>query len=142
LLRPGTINAEDLARIIGPIVLAGREDGDSARRSPGMMERHYSPRARLMLLETRDVAPTATREHEHGRIVGALVIDAELAPGSVAITSRMPSDSATYANRLYESLHAMDDDGCDVIVVERVPGGQDWAGVRDRLERAAHPDQR
>jgi L-threonylcarbamoyladenylate synthase len=54
----------------------------------------------------------------------------------------MPSDSATYASRLYDSLHSMDDAGCDVIVVERVPAGHDWAGVRDRLERAAHSDTR
>jgi L-threonylcarbamoyladenylate synthase len=142
VLRPGTIHAEDLTRVIGPISVARREQGEIARRSPGMLERHYSPRARLVLVESREVALAVAREREHGRIIGALVIDAEFVPGTVAVTSRMPRDSAVYASRLYDSLHAMDDAGCDVIVVERVPAGHDWAGVRDRLERAAYADAR
>jgi L-threonylcarbamoyladenylate synthase len=50
---------------------------------------------------------------------------------------RMPSEPAAYARRLYETLHALDDAGCELIVVERVPDDAAWAGVRDRLERSA-----
>jgi L-threonylcarbamoyladenylate synthase len=49
----------------------------------------------------------------------------------------MPADPIGYAARLYSALHALDDAGCDVIVVERVPDSAEWLGVRDRLERAA-----
>jgi L-threonylcarbamoyladenylate synthase len=49
----------------------------------------------------------------------------------------MPGDPAGYARRLYAALHAVDDAGCAVVLVERPPDGGEWAGVRDRLARAA-----
>jgi L-threonylcarbamoyladenylate synthase len=39
---------------------------------------------------------------------------------------------------LYATLHAFDQAGASVVIVERVPEGPEWAGVRDRLSRAAH----
>ncbi|MDE3173185.1 MAG: hypothetical protein KGN74_08940, partial [Gemmatimonadota bacterium] len=49
----------------------------------------------------------------------------------------LPRDPAPYAARLYAVLHELDARGCAVVLVERVPPGPAWAGVRDRLERAA-----
>jgi L-threonylcarbamoyladenylate synthase len=139
LLRPGMISAEAIGRIIGPIDAAQRVEGDAARPSPGMLDRHYSPRARLLLVPAGEVESIVSFERAAGRTVGALVISAS---SGDANTSRMPSTAAEYASRLYESLHAFDDAGCDVIVVERVPAGDEWAGVRDRLARAAVNDSR
>jgi L-threonylcarbamoyladenylate synthase len=48
----------------------------------------------------------------------------------------MPNDPVGYAQRLYATLHALDDAGCDLVLVERVPAAPGWEGVRDRLERA------
>jgi L-threonylcarbamoyladenylate synthase len=138
LLRPGMISADQLAAVIGSLAIASPVSGHSARSSPGMLDRHSSPHARLLLVDTRDVRDAVAREHESGRTVGALVLNADVAPGTAGITMRIPEDAGVYASRLYESLHAMDDAGCDVIVVERAPLGVEWAGVRDRLQRAAH----
>jgi L-threonylcarbamoyladenylate synthase len=52
---------------------------------------------------------------------------------------RMPLDATRYAQRLYAALHELDEIGCRVIYVERVPDGAEWTGVRDRLERATRP---
>lgn len=142
LLRPGTISIDDLTQVVGPIEVGGRVAGDVARSSPGMMDRHYAPHARLLLVPSQNVASIAKRERDAGRTVGAVVVGAELPLGIVTVLSRMPNDAAAYANRLYDTLHAMDDAGCDVIVVERVPEAAAWAGVRDRVERAAHSDLR
>ena len=46
---------------------------------------------------------------------------------------------ARYAQALYAALHAMDGAGCVAVVVERVPAGDAWEGVADRLQRAAAP---
>src|SRR5262249_32783730 len=97
----------------------------------GMMDRHYAPRARLVVAEPVDVAAVVDFERGLGRTVAALVIDA-----TVEGATRLPADAAAYAARLYDALHALDDAGNDVIVVERVPAGVQWAGVRDRLDRA------
>ena len=42
-----------------------------------------------------------------------------------------------YAAALYATLHELDGRGLDWIAVERVPEGNAWAGIRDRLTRAA-----
>ena len=52
----------------------------------------------------------------------------------------MPADARGYARLLYDTLHRLDDLGCDVVLVEPVPDDPDWAGVRDRLTRAAAPE--
>ena len=134
LLRPGMISVPDVEAIVGPIDIATRAEGESARSSPGMMDRHYSPRGRLMLVTTADVPRVVRRERELGSRVGALVIEAN-AP-NIPVT-RMPADPGGYAAQLYTGLHTLDDAACDVIVVERVPNGAEWFGVRDRLERAS-----
>ena len=53
---------------------------------------------------------------------------------------RMPSDAVGYAQRLYATLHTLDEAGCDVIFVERVPNGPEWLAAQDRLERASTPN--
>jgi L-threonylcarbamoyladenylate synthase len=49
----------------------------------------------------------------------------------------MPQNAAEYAASLYEKLHELDRRGLDWIAVEPPPDRPDWAGVLDRLRRAA-----
>ena len=48
LLRPGMISIPELEALVGPIAAAAHEGGTAARPSPGMMEKHYAPRARVI----------------------------------------------------------------------------------------------
>jgi L-threonylcarbamoyladenylate synthase len=47
----------------------------------------------------------------------------------------MPIDAA---ERLYRVLHDLDQQGYDWIAIELPPDTPEWAGVRDRLIRAAN----
>jgi L-threonylcarbamoyladenylate synthase len=49
---------------------------------------------------------------------------------------RAPSDAAAYAHDLYANLRTLDAANADVILIERVPDGDAWLAVRDRLLRA------
>ena len=49
----------------------------------------------------------------------------------------MPPDPALYAERVYAVLHDPDHAGYDWIAVGMPPDTPEWAGVRDRLTRAA-----
>ena len=49
----------------------------------------------------------------------------------------MPADPRAYAAALYETLHRLDAASLDWIAVENPPDTPEWAGVRDRLRRAA-----
>lgn len=129
LLRPGSIPQTALKHILGPLLLpdAGGRAGEP-RPSPGMLDRHYAPRGELRLF-----TPCGVLDVRPDYIVGALLLTCEaMAQHKV----RMPTDPEGYARRLYAELHRLDEAGCDLILVERVPDTPDWAGVRDRLNRA------
>jgi len=49
----------------------------------------------------------------------------------------MPRDAAGSAERLYRVLHDLDRQGLDWISIELPPDTPEWAGIRDRLTRAA-----
>lgn len=137
VLRPGMISATQIAEVVGaiddtPIVVP---DG-AARSSPGMVDRHYAPHARVLLFDdaTREAAlAEAARTAAQGGRVGSMA----LAPLPVDAPVTMPGDAAAYAKRMYAELHALDEARCTLILIERVPETPAWAGVRDRLERAS-----
>lgn len=139
LLRPGLISADDLEPITGALAPhAVALSGSAPRPAPGMVERHYAPRASVRLFDPADRADAAELAREAadaGQIVGALLMEPFGAPVQHAIM--MPSSPAAYARELYAALHSLDERGCDVVFVERVPRTTAWEGVRDRLERGA-----
>ena len=143
VLRPGTIPIPDLAAALGAldIAVATADSGAATpRRSPGMLDRHYAPRARLQLFDDRSRGGAAHTAAEHaaaGDTVGAMLLTSLDTPVRHALA--MPNDPAGYARALYHALHTLDAAGCDLIFVEAVPDTPAWAGVRDRLVRAAHP---
>jgi L-threonylcarbamoyladenylate synthase len=138
LLRPGTISRSILEAVVGPLDVRAEPGGPAARPSPGMIERHYSPRAAVMLLRADQHEPwreAVDAANARGARIGALLLGDVEAGIEEAIA--MPRDPAGYARRLYAALHHLDDRGCDLILVHEVPDEPEWAGIRDRLARAA-----
>lgn len=148
LLRPGIVSTDQLAPITGPLDAPSPTAEGTPRSSPGMQERHYAPRATLQLFDSGDAARAAAgaRAAEGaGRVVGALLLgpaggDADPTVAAAARhVERLPLDPGAYARELYSVLHRMDDLGCDLLLVQAPPATPPWAGIRDRLRRAAHP---
>jgi L-threonylcarbamoyladenylate synthase len=128
LLRPGMVSRQDIESLIGPVEVWGRIEngGPSAHPSPGMHQKHYSPVTPLVLVDAGSPLPDGRGVY----LWRQLRADAR---ASVA----MPRDVAAYAAALYETLHREDAKGWDWIAVEKPPEGPEWAGIADRLERAA-----
>jgi L-threonylcarbamoyladenylate synthase len=122
LLRPGMISVEQIEALIGKIGIERDTAAGKAHASPGMHPRHYSPRTPLVL-----------RAAATGR--GAYLWLTRPAPSARNI--QMPDDPARYAAALYETLHRLDEEGFDWIGVEPPPDTPEWAGINDRLQRAA-----
>lgn len=141
LLRPGIISRAMLANALGTDIQTGADVRDDVPRlSPGMVERHYAPRADVWLFDGDDLAAVAlgmSQETQPGR-VAALVIDWSLPLPSHVRAIPMPNDPLAYARTLYATLHTLDADGFAVVAIERPPNSDAWAGIRDRLSRAAH----
>jgi L-threonylcarbamoyladenylate synthase len=139
LLRPGPIAPDDLETVIGPVsrgepVLGNRSD--QPLRSPGMLSRHYAPRAALELAAA-DAWQRVQALTQNGFRVGWLSLENQHAPQpGNTVRIDMPCEPAAYAARLYAALHDLDDAGVDRIVVDLPPQGQDWLAIHDRLRRA------
>ena len=138
ILRPGMIGARELEPFVGPFTSSTEPSGEAARPSPGMLDRHYAPRARVVLFSTEEWPRLRVEAEEaiaKGKRVALLAMTVGAPQG--AITQRMPRDAAGYAQQLYAALHAVDEAGTEILYAERVPDASPWLGVRDRLERAS-----
>jgi L-threonylcarbamoyladenylate synthase len=136
ILRPGWITEESLARVIGPIEPASSKE--ELRRSPGTRYRHYSPRARVVLIEQGSALSIEQFSKEY------------LKQGSVGLIGHTPVDvsdkifyaiylenSATdYARSIYGALRELDEKNASVILVEGISEKGEGTAVMDRLRRA------
>ena len=96
-----------------------------------MMAKHYAPRAPLELADDDGRARVETLlASRQARRVAHVAGAADIA-GAVRIM--MPSEPTGYAVRLYAALHELDAAGVERIVVARLPEGDDWVAIRDRL---------
>ncbi len=140
ILRPGMIRLEDIADAAGCRVLSGTgEVFVGAMRSPGMLEKHYSPRARLVVWHWTDDVDLARQLHAAGVAPSdAWILTHTRLPTSGWYPHAMmiPAEPEAFARALYAELHRCDDGGARLIVVEAVPEGSAWDGIADRLRRA------
>jgi L-threonylcarbamoyladenylate synthase len=141
LLRPGAIDGDALERVVGPVPRwAPGPERHEARPSPGLVGRHYAPRARVFLFEPEqrsEAAELARRTRDRGGRVGALLLAPLDAPLDYPVA--MAPNAEEYASRLYACLHQLDDRHCDLVLIEQVPATGAWAAVHDRIRRAADP---
>ena len=136
------IHAESLAAVAGEIKKAegGKRKAESTLRSPGMLEKHYSPKAKLVVLKWSDDADLRGQLVAHQPSLPTLQIVAHTkVPGGfpAANVSVIPHDAEAFARALYGELHRCDAAGAELIVVEAPPETPEWSGIADRLRRAA-----
>ncbi len=140
LLRPGMISVAALEEVIGTLQRDAPEPrGNAPRLSPGQVERHYAPRATLVVMTRSQLEDLARREDpddRHQAATGALVYTDLRLPTRWRVV-RLPGQADGYAHGLYAGLHQLDDAGCARIVVELPPSGPEWSAVHDRVRRAA-----
>jgi L-threonylcarbamoyladenylate synthase len=140
LLRPGLIAAADLEAAVGKVdqslVTVGPLVSEPLK-SPGMLERHYAPRARLECVE-KDALALAMEHLSNGLRTGLLTFGQSLSVANPLLTTViMPTEPAAYAAQLYAVLHDLDRPGIDRIVVALPPDAPEWMAVRDRLMKAS-----
>ena len=141
ILRPGMIHAESLAAVSGEVTSDKWQmtSGD-ALRSPGMLQKHYSPKARLVVLDWNDDADLRCKiQNSKFKIQNCHVIAHTKIPGGFPAknVSVIPHDAEAFARALYAELHRCDAAGAELIVVETPPEAPEWAGIAARLQRAA-----
>ncbi len=148
LLRPGGITVEQLRAVIPELTWTPRYLAeDEAAAGPGMLLKHYSPRAEVRLFTgsaTAVLAAMAAQIAElaaEGRRIGVLAADEDAAQfaalGAEVFALGAAADLAQLGTALFRGLRALDQAGVAVILVRDY--GQTGVGLAlwDRLVRAA-----
>ena len=129
LLRPGHIRKQQLESLLGSGI--GESSAASPRHSGGL-ERHYAPRTPARMVATHDL------DREISKLKQNVAVLAFSRPDErVDYWLRMPRDPQAYAQKLYAALRELDTARCKAILIEAPPDAPEWAGVLDRLTRAA-----
>lgn len=136
LLRPGMIHEESLLAVTSRLQ-TGASAG--ALRSPGMLKKHYAPKARLAVVSWRDDNDLQQKIEALVPAGAVFIIAHTTIPAwkQPAQVSLIPHDAEAFARAIYSELHRCDAAGADLIVVEAVPETAEWRGIADRLARAA-----
>ncbi len=151
LLRPGLITPEQLEAACGVPVKVPSQPDASAPRASGTLASHYAPKAQVRLMSAMEMQHalrtlTHSAPHEPTPSAGVVLwartaaLDMTACPPGVQYV-RMPADPVHCAQVLFAQLRTFDDTGFGEIWVEQPPDLPVWAGVFDRLTRAAATDR-
>lgn len=147
LLRPGLITPGEIFAKTGiPVYLPGEssstKQGVDVPRVSGSLRAHYAPTTPLRMYAPGRVLDALSEFPDIKSRVAVAVWDSDSSLGEDGHPSvhfeevLVPSDSAAFASRLYRSLRDLDQQGWDLILFPEPPAGEEWDGVRDRLQRA------
>ena len=139
LLRPGMIHEQALLAVTRELAM-GASESPEVLKSPGLLRKHYSPKARLVVWSWRNEGELRMRSAEFGvRISNVHVVAHTCIPSGAGFgrVSVIPHDAAAFARAIYAELHQCDEAGAELIVVEALPDAPEWRAIADRLRRAA-----
>ncbi|QWD59885.1 L-threonylcarbamoyladenylate synthase [Polynucleobacter sp. MWH-UH35A] len=147
LLRPGAITPSEIfaktgVKVYQPGELDDGQLGNDLPKVSGSLKAHYAPTTPLRLYQPGRVLDALSEFPDIKSRVAVAVWDSE---SSLVLEDRpstdveeviVSSDPTTFASRLYRSLRDLDQQGWDLILFPEPPTGEEWDGVRDRLQRA------
>lgn len=137
VLRPGMIHEESLIAVTGDLISARKKPVGGSLRSPGLLKKHYAPKAALCVLDWQDATDLRSRiTHHRARTYIIAHTKIPSAEGFAGV-SVIPHDAEAYARAIYAELHRCDEGGAELIVVEALPDLPAWRAIADRLRRAA-----
>lgn len=151
ILRPGGIAREEIERVIGPVNLASRANINGSFEqisSPGMLERHYSPTARLILVSASNRQKAIARMHNliiqmtAPKIkIGVLTVDEEVHHFAnlnveVVVLGSL-HDLSQIAKNLFAGMRTLEQAGIEVILSTDFEQKELGLAIHDRLHRAA-----
>ncbi len=146
ILRPGGVTREQLEALLGPVdLLHERIHEEKGLPSPGLLEKHYAPRAEMILFGG-EAAAASMQAHladllAAGRTVGVMAADEEAGaferPGVRVFRLGSSAILEEIARSLYAGMRALDAEGVDVILCRDFGEGGLGLAIRDRLTKAA-----
>ncbi|MGB7749148.1 MAG: L-threonylcarbamoyladenylate synthase [Verrucomicrobiia bacterium] len=142
VLRPGMIHPESFAAVCGEVhsPQSTVHSLDAALRSPGLLAKHYSPKAKLVVLNWRDEEDLRFQISTFNPQPSTcfVIVHTHIPSGkNFSCVSVIPHDAEAFGRAIYAELHRCDESGAELIVVEAPPESPEWSGIADRLRRAS-----
>lgn len=143
ILRLGGVTFESLKKIVPDILIANHNS--VIKRSPGMLNKHYSPQAKLILVEEKKeempqkIWKMALSYRNNGAKVGIIACqeNATKYPGFLVRILGEAKDLSSCAHNLFAQLRELDKQKCDIIISESFENKGLGRAIMDRLRKAA-----
>jgi L-threonylcarbamoyladenylate synthase len=147
ILRPGGISKEAIEDEIGEVhfhdsLLGPSRSTKKINKSPGMKYRHYSPNARVVIVEGSRIRAKAKiielteKLKDEGKKVSIMTASKSLKPNADSV-QYMGNTLDTIARNLFANLRKADSDHIDVIVVQGINYNNTGFAIMNRLKKAA-----
>jgi L-threonylcarbamoyladenylate synthase len=139
LLRPGMIHAEAIAAVTGQLSL-DPNPGTGQLRSPGMLKKHYAPKAKLIVTnwdnaeELGEIIQGFAPNYDNIHLLAFNTVPPNIPVDRIGV---MPREPLAFARCLYSELHRCDTQNAGLILMETPPKTPPWRAIHDRLKRAA-----
>lgn len=144
VLRPGGVTPRMIADVLGEVevdgsVLRPLREGETVR-SPGMKYKHYAPNGALVIVKggpkrvAQEICSLYDATPGEKRI---LALDEHIPMYGGRSVRSLGADAKEMANRLFDALREMDDEGVSAIFSEAVEADGIGLAVMNRLGRAA-----
>lgn len=141
LCRPGGITLDQLREVLGEVQLADSilkpmKEGESAP-SPGMMYKHYSPKAELTVVRGNFDEFITYADTCDADAVMCFEGEEEYFKNKITVTFGLENDPLSQAQRLFLALRELDEKGADKVIVRSPSKEGVGLAVCNRLYRAA-----
>jgi L-threonylcarbamoyladenylate synthase len=137
LLRPGVLTHAQIEAACGERLWLPHEMAEAAPRASGTLESHYAPQAQVRVMPAADLQAALSARTPEGGTLAVWSRAGLTLPASDCLHRVMPQDARDAARALFAVLRDFDAQGVRTIWIEQPPDTPEWAGVRDRLQRAA-----
>lgn len=149
ILRPGGVAREAIEKVIGKVELRNNrpDSEDEAQVSPGLLGKHYTPNAELILCKGEKESALeklfglAHQAQVEGRSVGLLLAEDDLLLFKSLSCKEYPlgvsTDLESLARNLYAGMRALDDEKVSLILTRDFGAHGLGLAIHDRLLRAA-----
>lgn len=131
ILRPGLITAKEIASVLGKSI---RSKKKNLPRVSGAFASHYAPCTPVSLVSAEHLENFLENLKKENITAMVLTRNTHLSSRHFDLI-RMPETAAHYAHDLYQTLRQLDKKKLQRIVIEELPGTEEWDAVRDRLEK-------
>jgi len=135
VLRPGGITPDMIKSVCGDVIIDKKIDGANEGekvKSPGMKYRHYSPKAEVYLVNKEEI-DNKIAEINDKKILLLITEERKYNIDSIV----MGKDLEEIAKNIFGLLRKSDEEGYDVVIIEKVKEEGIGLAIMNRLKRAA-----